>query len=65
MLQEKTGGEVALVLRFQFCRCILGSGSCACSLTNVSLCCPGVVLFLCFALFSMLSLLLVINNNIY
>ena len=49
---------VALVLRFRFCLCTLGSGRFACSLTNVSLCCPGVVLFLCFALFS-LSLSLV------
>ena len=44
---------VALVLRFRFCWCTLGSGRFACSLATVSLCCPGVSLFLCFALFSL------------
>ena len=38
---------VVFVLRFRFCRCTQGSGRC------MPLCCPGVLLFLCFALFSL------------
>ena len=41
---------VVLFLRFRFSQCTLGSGRFACSLNNVSLCCPGVLLF-CVLLF--------------